>query len=608
MLRMFRGATQHTKTIWWVLIFLTVGSFVFGFVFLLGSGIGSGGSGSGNPGTLGTVNGEPIQRWEYQNAVTNQREVYRSQYGKEPADRDERMVETQAWRGIVMEKLMAAEAKKLGITAQDKEVVLTLQTSPPTQLTNLPNFQTDGKFDQAKYQQAMRDPNNNWAPFEEMTRRQLPVRKLQERLMASVKLSEPELLEAYHDRFDRATVTVVQVSAAPDTAVPAPTEAEIEQAYKTYGGRFASEARVQLEALTQPKRTGEEEVRAAREMAQSMVTRARAGEDFATLCRDYSEGADAEKGGVVDRWFQPDEFGPDMGPRIAAMNPGDVSEPIAEGMRFVVVKLMEKSPPAPPARPALKIAQLVIKVRPNDATLGEQYNELKKLRDRAKRVGLGRAAAERGLATQRTEWFDFSGSPQALFDVPEAADWGLSAKLNELSPVFMGVDQMAIVQVAAKRPAGLAPRDEVTDMLRSIAKMEARVTKNKPQADAIAAALASGATLEAAGQSVGLTANKVENISRARPDMRLSGAPEVVGAVFTAQVGKPVGPIRGMNGWYFIRVDQMTPADTASFEKLKGSITSEILQRRQQAFMVGYLSEVREKAKVEDRRTTQPVY
>jgi peptidyl-prolyl cis-trans isomerase D len=604
---MFRGATHHTKTIWWVLIVLTSFTFVFGFVFLLGSGIGTG-PGAGSPGTLGAVNGEPILRWEYQNAITNQRETYRSQYGKEPADRDERMVETQAWRGLVMEKLMAAEAKKLGIKAHDKEVVLTLQTSPPAQLTGLPTFQTDGKFDQNKYQQALRDPNNNWSPFEEMTRRQLPVRKLQERLMASIKLSEPELLEAFHDRFDRATVTVVQVSAAPDTAVPSPTEADLDQAYKTYGGRFASDARVQLEALIEPKRTGEEEVRVAREMAQSMTARARAGEDFATLARDYSEGPDADKGGVVDRWFQPDEFGPEMGPRIAAMNPGDVSDPFAEGMRFVVVKVMEKSPAAPPARPAIKIAQLVIKVRPNDATLAEQHGQLKKLRDRARRIGLGRAAAERGLATQRTEWFDFSGSPQALFDVPEAADWGLSAKLNDVGPVFVGVDQMAIVQVAGKRPAGIAPRDEITDPLRQIARLEARVTKSKPQADAIAKALASGATLEAAAQSVGLASTKVENLSRARPDPRLSGAPEVVGAVFTATPGKAVGPIRGMNGWYFIRLEQLAPADTASFEKLKGSITSEILQRRQQAFLLGYLAEVRGKAKVEDHRASQQGY
>ena len=605
MLRFLRGAA-HTKTIWWVITIATILGFVVLFVYVPGSGIGK--SSSGSTGTLGAVNGQPIERWEYQNALTSQREVYRTQYGREPIDRDERMVETQAWRSLVMEKLMASEAKKLGIGSHDREVVLTLQSSPPQQLTTLPAFQTDGKFDPNKYQQALRDPGNNWAPFEEMTRRQLPVRKLQERLMASIKLSQPELLEAFHDRYDRANVTVVQVPAAPDTAVPAPTEADLDAAYKQYSGRFASEARVQLEALVQPKQTGEEETRVARDMAQSMVTRARAGEDFATLVRDYSEGPDAEKGGVVDRWFQPDEFGPEMGPRIAMLQPGEITDAFQEGMRFIVVKLLEKSPAMPPSPPALKIAQLVIKVRPNDATITAQYEQLRKLRDRARRIGLGRAAAERGLATVRTEWFDFSGSPAALFGVPDAADWGLTAKLNEVSPVYIGLDEMTIVQVAAKRDAGIAPREEITEQLRQLARLDARVAKNKPQADAIAAALASGSTLEAAAKSAGLTANKVEGLTRARPDPRLGGSPEVVGAVFSAAPGKVVGPVRGVNGWYFARLDQLAPADTASFVQMRGSITSEILQQRQQSFMVGYLSEVRGKARVEDHRGGEQTY
>ena len=274
MLRFLRGATHHTKAIWWVIIFLTAGSFLLGFVFLLGSGIGTG-SNARRSGVLGSVNGQRITLEQYQASVANQREMYKRQYGSDPADRDERMVEVQAWRGLVMEKLMNDEAKRLGIPAHDKEVVLTLQSSPPSQLATQPVFQTDGKFDPAKYQAALRDPKNNWAPFEELTRQQLPVKKLQERLMSSIKLSQPELLEAFHDRYDKATAVVVQVPAAPDSAVASPTEADLDRAYQRHKGRFMSDERVQLEVLVAPKQTGEEEKRAARELAQSLVNRAR---------------------------------------------------------------------------------------------------------------------------------------------------------------------------------------------------------------------------------------------------------------------------------------------------------------------------------------------
>jgi peptidyl-prolyl cis-trans isomerase D len=422
--------------------------------------------------------------------------------------------------------------------------------------------------------------------------------------MSSIKLSQPELMDLFHDRYDKANVTIVQVPAAPDSTIQAPTEADIDRAFQQHKGRFMSDDRVQLEVLIQPKQLGDEEKRAAHELAQSLVNRARGGEDFAALARDYSEGPNADKGGVVDRWFQPSEFGPDMGPKIAALNVGQVSDPFQDGTRFVVVKVTEKTPPAPPAGPALKIAQLVIKIRPNDATVADQYAQLKKLRDRASRIGLGRAAAERGLATMRTEWFDLNGSPQALYGVPEAGDWGLTAKLNEVSQVYVGIDELGIVQVAAKRPAGPPPREEITDPLRQLARLDARVTKSKPVADAIASAIAGGAPLEAAAKSAGITPSKIEGLTRDRPDPRLGGAPEFVGALFRAPTGKVVGPVRGVNGWYFGRLDGVTPADTSQFMKMRTSLTTEVLQRRQQSFLIGYLATRAQQARVDDQRAT----
>jgi hypothetical protein len=150
----------------------------------------------------------------------------------------------------------------------------------------------------------------------------------------------------------------------------------------------------------------------------------------------------------------------------------------------------------------------------------------------------------------------------------------------------------------------VTPKEDIVDPLRQLARMDERVTKSKPMSDALAAALAGGKTLEAAAKSVGLTAAKVDGLTRQRPDPRLSGAPEFVGALFGVTPGKVVGPVRGINGWYFGRLDQLAPADTASYSKLKGAVTTDLLQRRQQEFMVGYLSDVRRRTKVEDHRAS----
>src|SRR5205814_9712697 len=119
--------------------------------------------------------------------LTEQREGYRRQYGTEPGDRDMKVVELQAWRSLVMQHLLDERAKKLGLKAHDHEIAVPLQTNPPQAVLLEPSFQTDGKFDVKKYSAALHDPHNVTvvAGREDMTRGQLPMRKLQARLVSS---------------------------------------------------------------------------------------------------------------------------------------------------------------------------------------------------------------------------------------------------------------------------------------------------------------------------------------------------------------------------------------------------------------------------------------
>ncbi|OGF17675.1 MAG: hypothetical protein A2W00_05275 [Candidatus Eisenbacteria bacterium RBG_16_71_46] len=607
MLRFLRGTGKRTKSIWWAVAIITIVTFLGGFVFLFGAGFNTQMQARAT-GAVGTVNGGRIPREAYYNALAEQRENYKRQFGVEPAERDEKMVQLQTWRSIVSQQMLAQQAKTLGLRAHDREVVLALQTSPPQSVTALPVFQTDGKFDVDKYRQALGNPSVNWEPIEVLVREQIPVRKLQERLLASVKLSEPELWRAFLDRNEQVSGTLVQVTPSFEGAAPEVAPAELQRLYEKYKGRFSTGARTQLEVLLVPRRYGNEETAAARELAAGLVKRAREGEDFGTLARDYSEGPGAENGGVVDRVFTLQDFGPKLSPMITAMKPGDISDPQQDGGRTLIFKLLSRATDPASSQPGFKIAQIVIKVRPNEDTARSQFDELQKMRDRAASVGLAKVATEKGLTTQTTPFYDANNPPPSLYTVPEAADWGLYAKAGAVSPVFPGIDEYAIVRVAAQRPAGPAPFDDVAAQLRQLAEMNARVESAKPRADEIATALANGTPLEKAASAGGATTFSVTDMSRVQPDPRLVPVPEVVAALFTNPPGKAEGPIRGVNGWFFVRVTNRTTPDSTAFEKLKGQLTTEILQRRQQSFFVGLLEQLRREAKVKDLRLEGVIY
>jgi parvulin-like peptidyl-prolyl isomerase len=601
MLGFFRSKSKKTQTIWWAIAIVTIVTFVGGFVFVLGSGLSSGFSGAAL-GAVGMVDGEPISREAYAAALAEQRELYRQQYGAEPADRDVKLVELMTWRNLVTQSILRQDAAALGLRAYDPEIVLAMRTSPPQVLLQAPAFQTDGQFDPNKYAQALQDPNMNWAPFEALVRDQLPIRKLQERLLASVKLSEPELEAAYRDMFERVDARVLQILPAFEQQVEVG-EADLDRAYERRKGYFCTPKQVQVEVLLTPKKFGDVEVQAARELAASLVQRVRQGEDFALLARDYSEGPGAENGGVVERMFLPRDFGAGLDSVIAALPAGGIAEPFQDGGRVMIFKVLERAPGAPaPELASVKVAQIVIKVHPDATTLREQLEDMQRLRRKASSAGLGRAATDVGATTATTAYFGYAGPPAELFGAPEAADWAMTANANEVSPVFEGIDDWCIVQVKKLHEPGPMPKDEIMDQLRQIAEVEARIEATKPKADQVAAAIAAGQSLDQAAGAIGATAFQLRGVTRRQADGRIAGVPEAMAALFAGPVGSVQGPLRGLNGWYFVQVDGRTPANMDSLETIKPQITNEILQRRQQSLMAGLSADIREGVKVEDLR------
>ena len=604
MLRFLREGNRHTKTIWWVLIVITVVTFIGGFVVLFGLDLG-GRRAAGNGNVLATLDGDRITRDELVNAMGEQRENWKRQFGNEPADRDEKAIETQAWRSLVTQHLLAREAKQLGLKPTDDQVKFMLQVSPPAAVANLEAFQTNGKFDPQKYQAALRNPENNWAPIEQMERAQLPVRLLEERMLSSVKLSEPELRQAWSDRYDKVDGVIVSVPPGADLKAQ-PTPADIDRVYQKYHNRFYAGRRANLEVMMVPKTATDEDKRQAKVLAQSVVDRARKGEDFAILAKTYSEGPAADQGGVIPQAIPAAQLGPEMGPYISTLQVGQVSDPIPQPGRYMIFKLLDKQQPAGSPQPSFKLAQIVVLVHASQTALSDQLEKVQAVRDRAAAIhNLGRAAAERGFTTQKSGWYDATNPPQALSTMPDAADWGLDANKGAVSGVFETPDAFAVAQLDERHEPGPMTKEEIGPTLQQVAMLEARVAAAKPKADSIAQALQRGLTLEQAAQSVGLTPTPILGMSREQPDPRLGSQPEGIGALFGAAPGRVVGPLRTVSAWLFTRADRRIPGNPAMYDSTAGQVRVGIIQKKQQSFYAGWITSMRARAKLRDLRDSR---
>lgn len=605
MLGYLRSGNKRTKTIWWALIALTVLSFLIGFNFIAGLGR-EGRSGVKLGGGVGSVNGETVTPVQFAYSYQEQVRVYRERFATDPLDRDQELLQRQAWRSLVDDRLFAQQARRSGLSVTDADIENAMLTNPPSAVFLEARFQRDGRFDPQLYINAINTPGNDWSEPQGYLREQtLPAVKMKQRVLASLKISDAEVVRLYHDRTDRAIATVVMVPAA-DTGRSPGKEEDLRRTYETYRTRMAVGPRTRLGVLTVPKQFAPDEVQAVLEQGRALFARAQQGESFSDLARDYSEGPNATKGGVIDRWLSPAELGPMIGAAVQSKKPGELIEPIQQGSVIVLFRILDPkrdttSTPSP-GPGYVRLAQIMLKIRPAAENLSKQYAAVEEIAKLAQRQGLSKAVTQKGLPGYfETQPFDTNSEPREIMGTPDLAEWAYSSKKNAVSRIFETDDAYVLAQVTMQHQAGPPTRDEVGEQLAMLADAEHRVEMSKSRADQLAAALKSGKSLEEAAASLSLPVLPVQT-SRANPDPRLGISPELVGMLFGAPQGKVIGPVRTPQGWLFARVESVQVAPEEGLAPARTQFVNETLQRRQGLVFESLVHKLRSEAKITDAR------
>lgn len=363
-------------------------------VFTLQFGPGSSGFGRANPAgappsAAAVVNGKEIPLMEFRREYVNQLRYLASQGQpiSESVARQFGLPKTVLER-MVNTELLAQAANRHGLKASDEEIVKILQ--------NRADFQKDGQFDYATYQQVLRDYYRQTpADFEEDIRRQLTAQKMIGMMQSGAVVSEDEIRARFEKEGNQARLVfarflpsmyaakVTAPSAAELAAYKQAHQKELQDYYEANRFVYQQPERIrarQILVKVAPDATPEAKAQAM-ERAQALRKELEGGKDFAEVAKASSEDPGTKPSGGDLGWVERGNWEPALANAAFALEPGQVTQPIETKFGIHLVKVEEKKP-----------AQ--------DKKLEEVQDEIATtLYKKDKARELARAEAEKALAT-----------------------------------------------------------------------------------------------------------------------------------------------------------------------------------------------------------------
>ena len=587
------------KYIWIFLFIAFVGGFLLGDVSgLIGRAPVTASS------VVATVNGEEIPYLTWQNLVNSlaQQEQQQSQRGITLDD--QRRLEEQAFEQLVGDVLLSQEYARRGIRVSDAEIREAALLSPPPQVYQNPDFQTDGRFDPAKYQRFISSPvakqQGLLVQLENYYRAELPKSKLYAQLIADAWVSDAQLWRAYQDQKDSVTIQYVALRPAPaEVAATVVPEKEIRAYYDRYETRWTRRGRAVVSFVALSRTPTAADTAATQARAAALRAEILAGADFGDVAkRESTDESSAVNGGELPKGGR-GRFVPEFEAAAYALRPGQISEPVRTAFGWHLIKLNAR------AGDTLSLQHILLKVTQGDSNATATDRMADRLASLAggstDRSALDSAAAELKLLVTQIEVQDGQAANHLGQPIPGVSGWAFSGvAVGETSDLLDDENGYYLARLDSLTEGGPQSFDDVKNEIKTVLQGRAAAAALRPKAEALLAD-AKATDLAAAAAKAGLVIETAGPFVRQGFVAGLGFANPAIGAAFAAPIGRPTLAMSD-EGAFLIVPTARTAASREAFESEKAALREQALQGIRQRRVQDFFEQLRRSADIEDRR------
>ncbi len=625
MLKVFRDKMKYLSWILWIVIAV----FIL-FVFADFGSIRLGGTAPSD--AAASVGKYEVTYAEFERSYRQIEDSYRQSLGDQ-FDRElaQRMgLPLQVIDQLIAEKILLAEADRMGLTVTDSELV--------DSIASIPAFQfSDGRFvGQDRYSQILRSNGYTVEQFEEGVRSDLLSQKVRDVLYDNLYVSQEEVKEAYQSQVETASIRYLRFPAAElsgeveieeveleayfaehqeDFRIPerrtvdyllvdpealrstlTVTDEEVRDYYDNHGDEFAREEQVKARHIllrVDADRTEEQAEQQMREIRQ----RLEGGEDFAALALELSDDPGSKTHGGDLGFFGRGQMIPEFEEAAFGAEPGEIVGPVRTSFGYHLIQVEEKRPAG-----QLPFEEAAEEIRQQLGTERARAAAEAKARELADRIETatdfeelqGLAASETAVTAASTAPFGRDDSIPTLGRSTPFTTTAFSLQVGEHSEPIQVAQGWVVMRLAGIEEPRLPTLEEVRDEVESALGQEKQLQLARARMLEAKAAVEGGRTMEEVAGELGVSVTESTEFRRQGSITGLGPSPDLAAAALALDIGDIGDPVVHDRDVILFEVTARQRYDPLRFEQERESAEDRLRQERLGQMLSSIINERRQ--------------
>lgn len=574
---------------------------------------------------VGSVGQESISAKEFQTAYRNYIDSIRAQL--KPEMLKAFRFDKQIMDSLVLRHVVNEEARRLGLGASTPEIEQKILENPV--------FREGGNFiGQVRYQNILAQNNLTVDEFESSVRNEIMSEKLKNFITASLNVTDQEIEEAYkrqnektkvdyfiidpalladkvtvnekeqRDYFEKnkATYSIPEKRQAKYVFVATlamrpkvtATDDELLQYFNQHRNEYQIPETVRAQHIlfkTQGKTP--EEVEAIRQKALKVLDRAKKGEDFGALAKQFSEDTTASNGGDLGT-FRRGQMVPEFDRVAFSLEPGAISDLVQTQFGFHIIKVTEKHPAVDrdfaEMKEAIRPIVLTRKAEQQAADIAQQVAV-----DLIRNNDMDAVAAKYGVEVKETPLVQQGQAIPELGEATELSNRIFAMAQGEIGtaiPVDRGYVVPTVTNIVPTHPASF---EEVQSRVAEDAKNEKARQLATEKGNQVQELEKAGKDLQAIARTVGAEIKTSNMLTRTASLPNFGSIAGFADEMFSLPVGKMGKPITIGGKTLAYAVTEREEADLKEMAKSMDTLRNQLVNDKRERYFNEYIQEARKR-------------